>query len=142
MGMSPRRWARISSYMTELFSRIMTSSIAITGTSARIMRRSALANAGETSERTNRIVSCSVVRSFISIYLSCFQREVSSRTGRTLFKADEFYEDFERNYPNSIMIVALGTARRVPGLASHHSARSHTGKMKEGPLQFRLIMID
>jgi len=67
---------------------------------------------------------------------------VSSRTGRTLFKADEFYEDFERNYPNSIMIAALGTARRVPGLASYHAAWSHTGKMKEGPLQFRLIMID
>src|SRR5882762_9978152 len=57
----------ISSYMTELFSRIMTSSIAMTGTSARIMRRSALANAGETSDRTNRIVSCSLVRSFMSI---------------------------------------------------------------------------
>jgi len=40
------------------------------------------------------------------------------RTVRTLFKADEFYEDFERNYPDSITIVLPRSARRVPGLAS------------------------
>src|SRR5882762_9978151 len=50
-----------------MYDEIMTSSIAMTGTSARIMRRSALANAGETSDRTKRIVSCSLVRSFMSI---------------------------------------------------------------------------
>src|SRR3989441_4973124 len=74
-GTSPRRCARISSYITELFSRIMTSSIAITGISEIIIRRRAFANAGDTSESTKRRVSCSLLRSLMSIYLSCFQDE-------------------------------------------------------------------
>src|SRR3989442_14348309 len=62
-GTSPRRCARISSYITELFSRIITSALAITGISEIIIGRNALAQPGDTIETPKRLVSCSSLRS-------------------------------------------------------------------------------
>ena len=55
-GINPSLWASISSYINEVFSKTVISSIAIEGTSTKIARRIAFAKLGFTPLNMNEIL--------------------------------------------------------------------------------------